>query len=62
MPLPVNTIYIDARFKNKRSNSSSVFKFQLANAVQLLGHAMRFVEHIIRPHGWYSIGDYNNIL
>ena len=62
MSLPLKTIYIDTRFKNKSSNSNSDYKFQLSQTVQLLDNAICFVDGIIIPHSWYIIEDYNNTM
>lgn len=57
--LPISKIYIDTRYKTRDSVSSSHFKYELAQSVALPDNCVCFIDDIIIPNSWYTIGERN---
>ena len=58
----IKKVYIDSRDKTNDSVSSSDFKFELKEALDLPDNTVCYIDDICIPHTWYTIEDYNNKL
>ena len=55
--MPVRKVYIDSMFKTRDSKSSSDFKYELVESIQLPDNCHCFVDDIIIPVSWYNIDE-----
>ena len=60
--LPIKKVYIDNRFRTKGSRSTSDFKYELVESVQLPDKCVAFIDDIIIPHSWYNIDEDNKYI
>ena len=61
--LPLKKIYIDSRDRTVDSKSSSKFKIELPNTIQMPENAVFFVTDVCIPHVWKTIeADFNDKL
>ena len=55
--IPIRTVYIDSRFKTRDSKSSSDFKYELAESIELPDKCVCYVDDVIIPVSWYNIDE-----
>lgn len=60
--IPIKKVYIDSRFKTPDSKSSSEFKYELTQSIQLPDNCVCFVDDVIIPVSWYNIDENNKNL
>ena len=48
-------VYVDSRFRTNDSDSSSDFKFELTEALDLADNAACYVDDISIPHTWRTV-------
>ena len=53
-------VYGDSRYRTNGSESNSVFKFELNQALDLPDNTVCYVDDISIPHAWRSIESHNN--
>ena len=58
----IKKIYVDSRFRNDSSASSTDFRMQLTESVQVPDNTAVIVTDICIPHTWYTIEYYNDKL
>ena len=56
----IKKAYVDSRFRTRDSNSDSDFKFELKEALDLLGNAVCYIDDISIAHTWRTIESHNN--
>ena len=56
----VKKVYVDSRFRTNDSESSSDFRFELNQALDLADNAVCYVDDISIPHTWRTIESHNN--
>ena len=56
----IKKAYVDSRFRTRDSNSDSVFKFELKEALDLFGNTVCYIDDISIPHTWRTIESHNN--
>ena len=55
--IPIRKVYIDSRFKTRDSKSSSDFKYELAQSIELPDKCVCYVDDVIIPVSWYNIDE-----
>ena len=60
--LDIKKIYIDSRFKTPNSESDSDFKIEIARQFNIPDGVVCYVDDIVLPVSWTTIGDRNNNL
>ena len=55
--IPIRKVYIDSRFKTRDSKSSSDFKYELAESIELPDKCVCYVDDVIIPVSWYNIDE-----
>ncbi len=58
--LPIKKIYIDSRFMSSDSKSSSDFKIDLPQSIDLPSDTVVYVDDICIPNSWYTIDEERN--
>ena len=58
--LPIIKIYIDSRFMSSDSKSSSDFKIDLPQNIDLPDDTVFYMDDICIPNSWYVIDDERN--
>lgn len=62
MAREIKKIYVDSRFRNLNSPSSTDFRIQLNESIHVPDHTSVFVTDICIPHTWYTIEYFNEKL